>query len=307
MNMIEQYLDGSLKGWPGQEQAEAEYAQIKSTANFLENVAMSLPAGAPRYSSNYLTYRKLFNKDLVNIAQEVGDCVSWGARNASAITGASDILMRGERETWKDPFPPFYYGTGRVLIGGGRLGTSDGSLGSWMASAVMKYGTVYFGDEGVPKYSGELARQYGYYGPPNELLTVGKAFLIKSAVRVKTWDELVTFLVSGYGVTIASDRGFEMEPDRDGFHRPKGVWQHQMCFADIDDEWTRPYVITRNSWANVHGQLKDFRTNEPLPVGCLRVDRKVVEYMLSSGEAYAYTQYEQPKAQDIREALFKVV
>lgn len=307
MNMIDAYLDGSAQGWPGKAMADAEYAQTKAQANILENVSLSLPAGAPRYSVNYLAIRKLLGKDISCIAQEIGDCVSWGARNASAQTGVLDIVVRGDREVWKDPFAPFYYGTSRVQIGGGRLGNSDGSLGSWMAAAVMKYGTVYVGDPNVPAYSGSVAKQYGYYGPPKELLTAGKPYLIKSAVNITSWDQLVDFSVSGYGITVASNYGFKMEPDSKGFHQQSGNWAHQMEIADVDDEWSDPYAILQNSWADVHGRLKDFRTNDPLPLGRLRVHRRVVEGMIANGEVFAYTQYEQPKAQDIHEALFKIV
>lgn len=307
MNVIDLYTDGSLSGWGGKDLADAEYPSVSQLANFLEYQPLRADAGAPRYSVNYQVVRKILGKDLVNIPQEIGDCVSWGGRNASALTGCCDILVRGDRETWEDPFPPFYYGTSRVQIGGGRLGNSDGSLGSWLAAAVMKYGTIYFTTQGVPKYSGSVAKQWGYQGPPRQFLDVGPTFLIKSAVRIKSWAELVDYVTNGYGCTIASNQGFAMEPDGSGFHRASGSWAHQMAIWEVDEEWTDPYGIIRNSWGDVHGRLKDFRTNDPLPPGCLRVHRRTIESMISSGECFAFTQYEQPKAQDIHERLFKVV
>lgn len=439
MNVIDAYLDGSLSGWGGKDMADAEYGAVSQMANFLEFVPLGTPPGAPRYSVNYQVVRKMLGKDLINIAQQIGDCflpgvpvlmadgtlrsietiqageqvishtgkartvlspttrtysgrvfcfnggdyrseirctadhlflkpdgrwqpayslttgsevvldgqphklgayqptvydvmeqqvhclnvdvdhsfvasgftvhncVSWGGRNAAALTGIIDILVRGDREVWKDPFPPYYYGTSRVQIGGGRLGNSDGSLGSWLAAAVMKYGTIYSGESGVPAYSGSVAKSWGRSGPPADMLQVGANFLIRSAVRISSWEQLVEYLVNGYGLTVASNQGFAMQPDASGFHRAQGNWAHQMAVWDVDDEWSDPYTLIMNSWADVHGRLKDFRTGDPLPPGMLRVHRRDVENMIRSGEVFAFCQYDQPKGQDIHERLFKVV
>lgn len=305
-NIIDEYIDGSVRGWPGLEVAEAEFPLVVGTANFVPATLQLLPT-QERKSVNYKVIRKfLGGKDMVNIAQEIGDCVSWGGRNAAGTTGVIDIVVRGDNETWKDPFPPYYYGTSRVQIGGGRLGNEDGSLGSWLAAAVMKYGTIYTGDANVPPYSGRVAKDWGRTGPPREMLEIGPQFLIKSAVKITTWDELVTHVVNGYGVSIASDVGFQMEPNRNGFHPRSGTWHHQMAIVDVDDTYSEPYAIIRNSWGDVHGVLKDFYDNETLPKGCLRAYRRDVEAILRQGESFAYTQYEQPKTQDIPAALFRM-
>lgn len=305
-NIIDEYIDGSVRGWHEEGFQEA-FAEIQNAYNFIQPRLILEPARA-RKSCNYKAIRKVLDgKDIKNIPQEIGDCVSWGARNAAAVTGCIDIAVRGEAEVWKDPFPPFYYGTGRVFIGKNKSANSDGSYGSWMAAAVMQYGTIYFGDDKVPTYSGSIARAWGKgNGPPEGLVSVGKNFLIKSAVEIKTWDEAVTYCVNGYGLTVASNYGFKMEPDKNGFHQQSGSWAHQMCVVDIDDEWKEPYAIIRNSWGDVHGKLYDFYDNTQLPVGCLRVTRKALEGMIRDGEVYAFCQYTQPKSQDIDAALFKL-
>ena len=163
------------------------------------------------------------------------------------------------------------------------------------------------GDDKVPAYSGSIARAWGKgEGPPAGLVTVGKNFLIKSAVQIKTWDAAVAHSVNGYGLTVASNYGFKMEADRNGFHQQSGVWKHQMCVLDIDDEWKDPYVIILNSWGDTHGKLYDFYDKTQLPAGCLRITRKAFEGMIRDGEVYAFCQYDQPKAQDVDAALFKL-
>ena len=305
MAIIDEYIDGTTRGWP-EEGAAEEFAAIRDAHNFVQN-RLILEPGRARKSSNYKAVRKaLGDKDIKNIPQEVGDCVSWGARNAAAVTGCIDIAIRNESEIWKDPFPPYYYGTSRVQIGKGKLGGGDGSYGSWMAAAVIAYGTIYFGEDKVPPYSGSIARAWGKSGPPAGMLDVGKNFLIRSAVEIKSWEDAVTYSVNGYGMTVASNYGFSMLPDAKGFNQQSGRWGHQMCILDIDDEWPEPYAIILNSWGNVHGKLYDFHDKTQLPAGCLRITRKSLEGMISSGEVFAFCQYDQPKSQDVDASLFKL-
>jgi hypothetical protein len=56
----------------------------------------------------------------------------------------------------------------------------------------------------------------------------------------------------------------------------------------------------------VHGKLYDFYDKTQLPVGCLRITRKSLEGMISSGEVFAFCQYDQPKSQDVDASLFKL-
>ena len=233
-------------------------------------------------------------------------CVSWGGRNACEYLACCDILMRGDHESYHPVFPPYYYGTSRVQIGGGRLST-DGSLGSWLAAAVMKYGTLFSDEHGVPNYGESVARNWGKNGPPDQFMQVGKKYLVKSAAQIKNWEELVEAICNGYPCTVASDQGFEMTPDANGFHNPKGTWQHQMCITGIDDEWNDPYALIRNSWGDVHGKMVNFHDkNEVLPAGYLRVRKKTIERMINQKEVFAWSQFDGFQMQDINKGLFKI-
>ena len=234
-------------------------------------------------------------------------CVAWGGRNACEYLACCDILMRGDHEQYRPVYVPYYYGTSRVQIGGGRI-SGDGSLGSWMAAAVMKYGTVFSDEKGLPSYSESVGKSWGKNGPPKEFLEIGKKYLVKSAAKIKGWDELVDAICNGYPCTVASDQGFEMAPDANGFHNPKGTWQHQMAITGIDDEWKEPYALIRNSWGDAHGKLMSFHVpTESIPIGYLRVKKKTIERMIGQGEVYAWSQFEGFKQQDIQKALFKIV
>lgn len=239
----------------------------------------------------------------------VSNCVSWGARNATEYLTCVQIALKNPRQKYRPVFAPYYYGTGRVYVGHGQIGNEDGSLGSWMAEAVMKYGTLFSDDSGVPPYSGRVAKAWGDPDPAPDLdkfKSVGQERLVKSAAQIRSWDELVDAIANGYPCTIASNQGFQMEPGRDGFHAPEGTWGHQMSWVGygLDPE---PYVLQRNSWGPVHGVLKDFDSDLVLPDGYMRIRRKVAERMIAQEECFAYSNFEAMLGQEIPEDLFLLV
>jgi hypothetical protein len=304
MKISQMYVQKKVSGWLGEEIARQNWNLIGSDPAFRP---FTLKTGDKQRMMLYEVVRKVLNKDTENYAQQVGDCVSFGMKNAIEYLQCCEILINGEREKFHNIFPPYLYGTGRVQIGGGRI-NGDGSLGSWMAAAVIKYGAIASKDPNVPGYSGNVARKWGAPpGPPTEFLNIGKLHLIKSAAQVTSWDQLVAAICNGYPCTVASDQGFNMEASSDGFHAARGSWAHQMCIIGIDNEHPDPYAIILNSWGDAHGRLKDFKTGEQLPIGVLRVRRKTIERMIGQQEVFAVHQYDGQKEQDLDKALFKLI
>jgi hypothetical protein len=303
--MIAGFYQSGMKGWLGTVAAKKAWSQLQNSPSFVK-FNLSGAQGSRRLMLWDVT-RKVLGKDTENYAQQIGDCVSFGAKNAIEYLTCTEILMNGEREAFKPIFPPYLYGTGRVLIGGGQI-NGDGSLGSWMADAVIKYGAIFSDAEGVPSYSGSIARQWGAPpGPPSKFVEIGKTHPVKSAAKINNWDELVSAICNGYPCTVASNQGFNMEASRDGFHAPSGSWGHQMCFIGVDGDASDPYAIILNNWGDVHGHLKDFTTNEDLPVGVLRVRRRTCEVMINAGETFAYSNFEGFPEQPIEKELFKLI
>jgi len=234
-------------------------------------------------------------------------CVSFGARHATMLLSLADILLRGDREKFRSVFSPYYYGTGRIYVGGWG-GYQDGSVGSWMAKAVMLYGTLFSDEPGVPKYSGQVAKSFGAAARNgiDKFKATGIKYPVKSASLIKTWDDLAGSVVNGYPVPTASNLGYSMEPGRDGFHQQITKWNHQMCFIGIDETYGEDhYALLLNSWDDVQGRLKDFQTGEDLPLGILRVRRKDVEKHLAQNECFAYSQFDGFPEQPIERSLFK--
>lgn len=219
------------------------------------------------------------------------NCVSFGAKNATEYLQCVEKVVKGESQQFRPVFPPFYYGTGRTYVGGGRLGNSDGSLGSWMAEAVQKYGTLWADDEGVPKYSGRVAKAWGDPRPSDDLdrfKDKAAPYRVRKAALVTTWDQLVEAICNGYPCTTASNVGYSMTPSSDGFHRQTDNWPHQMCIIGVDDNDRDPYALILNSWGDAHGRLKDFETGEDIPVGVIRARRKDIEKHLRARETFAF-------------------
>lgn len=296
VNIAHLYEMGYFQGWKGFDAGQAAFNSLVAAGYKLYKFG-DTDAGKSAYkwgipNNKIMLYdvcRKVLGKDTPNYPQQIGDCVSFGAKNATEYVTCSQIFMGGERYQFKLLFPPYVYGTSRVQIGG-QHDMSDGSSGAWAATAVMQFGMIPADTPGCPAYSGKVAKSWGFSGPPDDMLKVGKVHIVKSAAKINNWSDCLKALQSGKPCTVASNQGFAMEADSSGFHQPQGQWSHQMCIIGGCDD----YGIILNNWGDCHGQLKDFDTGDPLPVGVLRVKSHVIERnMIQAGdETFAYSEYD---------------
>lgn len=239
--------------------------------------------------------KKVYGKHLPNYRQEIGDCVSFGAKNAVEYLSCVQIVQ-GTRQQMKLVFPPFIYGTSRHDIGRDRLGNSDGSLGAWAAEAVKRFGILFADDEGVPPYGGSVAKKWGSpSGPPKSFYDIAKDNPVKTVAQVRNFSEAASALSNGYPVTVASMQGFSMEgTERNGklWASPQGSWAHQMCFiaVDMSDE----SLFCLNSW----GDSLWSRHPDDAPPGGFWVAKSTCNRMLSD-DAWAFSQFEGFPAQKL--------
>lgn len=276
-------------GWAGAQLAAHEWERIgQEFPNFA--IAGQTKPIAGRTARLWEIVREVLGDDTRNYPQETGDCVSFGAKNAVEYLSCIE-RYQGDAERFEPVFPPFLYATGRVLAGDNRMRGTPGSLGSWMAKAIIKHGVLRSDFPGVPAYSGHLADRWGNGAGFRDFLPEGRKHPVNSAARITSWDDLAAALVNGYPCTIASNTGFTMKPGRDGFHERQGSWPHQMCIVGLSDRPDRPWAAILNSWGDVHGHLVDFITGRPWPVGTLRVRRGAMEEMLREGECFAYSRF----------------
>ena len=241
-------------------------------------------------------FAKLSNegKHIATWRQESGDCVSMGASNAIAYRQGFQIAQDQRNEVLKIPFPPYLYGTSRVQIGKRQLGRGAGSIGAWAAQAAISYG-VLPADEAARQgfsYSGRLADQWGWQGPPQSTLTYAGKFRIRTVSQVRSWEDVRDALVHGYPVTVASNVGFNGgHYDRDGkrWLKPAGNWGHQMCFIGCEDRPQRTKgAYCLNSW----GVDAHPRPLNDEPPGGFWVDWQTVQRMVAQGDSWAFSDFD---------------
>lgn len=192
------------------------------------------------------------------------NCVSWGAANAIMGTMAYEIVRLGDAEEFKRVFQPYLYAIGRLTPegGNGRLGNQDGSLGSWQAAAVEKYGVLRSDFQGVPAYSGRVAKQWGTQrnGPWRQFIDEADNHLIKASARIRNADELKQAICNGYFCSIASNKGWSMRlRDSQGksWFQGRDTWPHQMAIMAFDVQPMDCFYM-KNQWGiNAHGPQLD--------------------------------------------------
>lgn len=257
-----------LFGWLGPEAAAPEMDQARREGfliPFSQAEEMGILDFAYRVPPQAMKPVWEISKDVLGYVlpagrQEIGDCVSWGMKQAGEYRQLIEIAA-GQEEKFQRWFAPWIYAISRNQIGRGRI-SGDGSLGVWAAKGVSEYGVLFEEDEGVPRYSGSLARQWGSPRNAGSSPEYARFFPIAKdnpciCVEVKSVEEAVK-MIRDYRrpLTIASMRGFQMQPrNYKGYHvfTPSGSWAHQMCFIEYNEEL--PALYRLNSWgANAHGQ-----------------------------------------------------
>jgi hypothetical protein len=148
-------------------------------------------------------------------------------------------------------------------------------------------------ENGVPKYSGQVAKQWGYSGPPKQFVEVGSKELVKTTAICTNAEDAANAIYAGHPISVCSNRGYNMEPSSDGFHHPNSEWNHGMGIIGFEDHPTYGlYFIVLNNWGDVHGHLKDFSSDATLPISSLRVKGEYVNDMLSQKDSYIYSAYD---------------
>ena len=241
-------------------------------------------------------FAKLANggRHIPTFKQESGDCVSMGWSNAIAYLQAGLIARDQRNDVLKIPFQPYCYGFSRVLVGKRQLGRGRGSVGAWAAQGSLSWGVLPTdkAHELGYTYSGQLADQWGWSGPPKSATDYGSQFRIRSVAQIRSWEDGRDALVHGYPVTIASNVGFDGPfADRDGkrWGTARGTWGHQMCLIGVEDRPSREkgaYCI--NSWgADAHP-----RPLNDEPPGGFWIPWQTVQRILSQNDSWAYSDFD---------------
>uniref|UniRef100_A0A6M3JKD1 Uncharacterized protein n=1 Tax=viral metagenome TaxID=1070528 RepID=A0A6M3JKD1_9ZZZZ len=251
-------VNPDLFGW-NREAAEADWPYQAKTDRFVAFASMAEPED-PDYHYAW-EYAKRVNggKHLPTWYQETGDCVSMGATNAIQYAHCHEIARLRQEEKFRFVYPPYIYAQSRTKkdTGNGQLGRGAGSTGAWAIQAVRKYGVLFSDDEGVPKYTGDVADEWGYKGAPVQFEKLAADNPIEKAAKLSTSEQVRAALLSNqmityaimwrYGTEAAEHKGYRVLKGVSG--RPGG---HQVCaIAWMDEPFEAAFIL--NSWgANVH-------------------------------------------------------
>jgi hypothetical protein len=289
-------------GWAGPE-AVAEAAEIRASMPEFRIVG-DAGDNAEKDVRLWTAVLQVLGHHLPNYPQQIGDCCSFGSKNATEYVECNEIAIPGAPpRAFRPVFPPFNYGAGRVLIGKGRL-RGDGSTGAWSAKAAQQYGVLAADESQVPEYSGSVARDWGRNGPPEWAISAAKEHLVRTVAQVSTADEVRDAICNGYPCTIASNFGTKDFDVKDGRRvaRGNGSWNHQMCIIayDGDEPSGTNYFYVINSW----GEKAHPAPLQGEPPGGFWITEAQCEKIVKQDDSFAYSGFDGFPAQDLSIHIF---
>lgn len=195
-------------------------------------------------------------------AQQIGDCVSWGAELAATLITAKMAYKSRNKSRFSEAATESIYGGCRVEVQGrSRGGWSDGAYGASAAQWMKDYGVLYRQDystetgnreHDLREYSGNKAKNWGNYGnggqsDSGKLDEVARGNPVEVISKCNSFNDVAAAIaISKCPVTIASDYGCSMQRDRNGFCRRSGSWSHQMCLIGV--RFDIPGALCAQSW-----------------------------------------------------------
>lgn len=239
-------------GWVRDDDAVKEVRDTLEFKTFGATPAGKSDDPLPKVVYLWQNYQKLFNAPRPSKNQSsIGSCVSFGTNQAVETTLATQIVfLRGSKDEFKHISEEVTYGGSRVQVGKGRI-RGDGSVGSWGAEFVQKWGIVERAKHGqydLSAYSVSTCRTFGDRGVPVDLQAIAKERPVKDITFCKSWAEVKRALASGYALSICSDQGFEGNRDANGVKKPRGSWAHCMAIDGYHTEGATEYAHIDNSW-----------------------------------------------------------
>lgn len=251
--------------------------------------------------------RKVLGRDTPNYPQKIGDDVGVACKNLVEYLEAVQVLL-GEQKEFKSIYAPYIYYASRTKDGKLRSEfkhDQDGSILSYGIEAI-KQGVL--SSDGQEPYSGELSRKWGNGDLDN--VPTPDLHIVKNYEAIDNVDDIARSIYHGYPVIIGSSIAFEMLPNKDGFHyvNPYDRWNHVYTIIGFESHPKYGlYFILLNTWGDCHGTLKDFKTEENLPEGVLRVTWETMVEVISKGskEVYAISPYDDfpARASEIDKAM----
>ena len=245
-------------------------------------------SGAGKLSLIFPAVLECYPGCLPGPAQQRGDCVSHGQKNANLGACCAEVVWGTvDQETGTIESAP------EIPIAGIRSGAFSSSAIYWYrghgsdgwycpASAIVsttKVGCVVnknYPDIGLDltTYSGRLAGTYGRTPPPAEITDHLNDHLIRTSTTCNGWEQVRDFIANGYPINSCGGEGWSSTRDENGVSRRSGSWSHAMAILAVDDrKWAHDtygggLVLIQNSWGRFNsGPRRIHGTSIDIPEG----------------------------------------
>jgi hypothetical protein len=248
-------------------------------------------SGEGKLSPLFSVIEKVFPGSLPATAQGVGSCVAHGTRNAALGSLAAEIAagtpdevtgkIEGKPEVSDVAQRDGVLSTEAIYWWRGHSGKDGwncdhaaevicGKSGLWLRKNYPDIGID------LTKYSARTEVKWGRPLPPESVGKIGREHLMRTATRVKSFDELRDLIHNGYAISSCGGESFSSKRDENGVSsRTRGGWAHAMAYLGVDDrEEVRrkyggePLVLVQNSWGRWgSGPRKVYGTDLEIPVG----------------------------------------
>lgn len=272
--VIDLYRNGFAGATPSTPQTRAAFeSAVKASGGVMDVAEAALANGwagshAGKLVIPFVHVVKAYPGCWPGPAQQRGDCVSHGGKNARLVTVVCEAVsgtpdeVTGKVEGLPD-IPPEGIKNGAFSTeasywfrghgGDGWACESDAAVAIKYAGAVVRKEYPEAGID-LTKYSGSLAGKYGRTKPPANIADWLDNNLIRTAARVSGFDAIRDALGNGYGINSCGGEGFAASRDANGVSRRRGSWSHSMAYIGADDrpetrdKYGAPLVLVLNSW-----------------------------------------------------------
>lgn len=235
---------------------------------------------------------------LPNVPQQIGDCVSHAYCHAGEYLICVEMKTGPPGNEFHRLFRPYTYGISRVQIGNKKL-RGDGSCMAWAVRGGKQYGVLRADAEGVPPYSGSIARKWGASGPPSDLIEATKMYTVGSSSPVRSATEVRDAICNGYPCPFgAGGIGFDRVVEKYGrlVGLRSGSWSHAQCVIGYDGSGPEPLFCILNSWGPLAGGKSPIDGSPP---GSYWITEKDMEFIARQGDAFAISSFDGFKAREI--------
>jgi hypothetical protein len=242
--------------------------------------------------------REKFDKGAFgDVAQKLGDCVSFGDMNARDTTRCVEIDIKGEAEEYykRGATEPTYAYRGH---------RGQGMDPAKAARFVTQYGWMvrqnYPGCADLTNYNPSVGNNLGGRGPTKCMLEHCQKHPVGEYLVPNNADQAMALFQNGYACHSGQNIGFADNPNRNGIHDRQGSWMHDMATVGYDDTkeiWPERVYFIVNSWGNHNRQWSNWVNDTQLQqilgppiVGMIVASASIWErYFLGGGSIYFYS------------------